>query len=147
MAKQAKKNDTTKELKNKIEELEEELKRSIADYQNFEKRMEEEKKETIKYANRELLLHLLPALDTLFLAGKHTEDEGVKLTVKNVYDVLESIGVKKIETEGKDFDAKTMDCVETVNGEDGKVSSEVKPGFMLHDKLLQPAVVKVGSSN
>src|SRR3989344_3399937 len=69
------------ELKRKNEELEMQVKRVLADYQNLQKRTEGERGEIIKMANRELLLHLLPALDTLILAGKHVDDEGVKLSI------------------------------------------------------------------
>ena len=66
----SKKNDDTKQLRERIAELEGQLLRAVADYRNLEKRFEDEKKEFVKYANRELLLRLIPAFDTLFLAEK-----------------------------------------------------------------------------
>ena len=136
--------DVQTDDKAKIEQLDNQLKRAVADYINLQRRVDEERREVVKFANRELLLSLLPALDTLFLAGKYTEDEGVKLTVKNILEVLKGVGVEKIPTEGHDFDAKTMEAVDIIEGEDGKVIEEAKAGFSLYGKLLSPALVKVG---
>jgi len=143
MAKKEEK-DKRENIEKKLLELEDQLKRSVADFQNLEKRVAEERKHLIKYANYELLSSLLPAFDSLFLAEKYIEDEGLKYTVKSVKDALENVGVQRIETEGKDFDASTMDCVETIEGNEGKVLEEVRPGFMLYDKVIRPASVKVG---
>src|SRR5437016_643439 len=72
----------------KVAELEEQLKRAVADYRNLERRSFEEKTEAIRYANKHLIEALLPALDTLFLAGKYTTDESVKLTIGRILEVL-----------------------------------------------------------
>ena len=133
--------------KKHIEYLKDQLARSVADFRNLEKRHQEEKQEFRKFANRDLLVRLLPAFDMLFLAGKYVEDEGVKLTIKRIEDVFSEIGVKRVETEGKQFDPIVMECVETQSGEDGKVLKEIKPGFTLNGKLLSPATVIVGSGN
>ena len=60
-----------KELETQGKELEDQLKRVLADYQNLEKRTAEEKQELVKSANRGLILRLLPALDTLVIAQKN----------------------------------------------------------------------------
>jgi molecular chaperone GrpE len=132
------------EVDEKFQELENQLKRTLADYQNLEKRVEENRLEWIKLANKQLLLRLLPGLDALQLAEKHTQDEGVKISIKTILDILETEGVKKIETKGRDFDPNLMECIGTVEGEEGKVIEEIRPGFMLHDKILRVAQVTVG---
>ena len=132
------------EVDEKFQELENQLKRPLADYQNLEKRVEENRLEWIKLANKQLLLRLLPGLDALQLAEKHTQDEGVKISIKTILDILETEGVKKIETKGRDFDPNLMECIGTVEGEEGKVIEEIRPGFMLHDKILRVAQVTVG---
>lgn len=139
-----KKSNQLEELEQKVRELEDHLKRAVADYRNFEKRMEEEKKETIKYANRELLLRLIPAFDTLFLAEKFIKDEDLKVTIKHIGNVLSDVGVERVETVGKIFDPNFMEAVATEEGEDHKVIDEIRPGFMLYGRLLRPAQVKVG---
>ncbi|HVT01474.1 MAG TPA: nucleotide exchange factor GrpE [Patescibacteria group bacterium] len=141
-----KKNEEVEQLKKRVEELEDQFKRAVADYRNLEKRFEEEKRETIRYANRDLLINLLPAFDTLFLAEKFIQDEGVKLTVRHVQDILQRVGVERVKTEGQDFDANTMEVVTTEEGEDGKVLEELRPGFVLNGKLIRPAQVKVGKT-
>lgn len=132
------------QLGQKCKELEDQLKRTLADYQNLEKRVEENRLEWVKMANKQLLLRLLPGLDALLLAEKHTQDEGVKLSIKKILDILETEGVKKIETEGKDFDPNLMECVHAVEGEEGKVIEELRPGYLLYDKVLRVAQVTVG---
>ena len=136
--------DKTGDLKKNLEELENQLKRSLADYQNLEKRVEENRVEWIKMANKQLLLRLLPGIDALILAEKHTKDEGITLSIKKILDILEDEGVKKIETKGLDFDPKLMECVCAVEGEEGKVIEELKPGYLLHENLLRAAQVTVG---
>ena len=135
------------ELRKKVEELENHLKRTLADYQNLEKRVAGERQQLIKSANRELILRLLPALDTLILAKKHTDDQGLELATQQLFDILEREGVKKIETLEKNFDPKYMECVATVEGEEGKVIEELKPGYLLNDSVLRPAQVSVGKSS
>lgn len=137
-------NKETLELKKQNEELELQVKRILADYQNLEKRVACERKELIICANKDLIMRLLPVLDTLTMAEKHSEDQGLKLSVKQFIDVLKTEGVEKIETEGKDFDPRTMECVEVKKGEEGKVLSEVRAGYSLNERVLRAAQVMVG---
>jgi molecular chaperone GrpE len=88
----------------------------------------------------------LPGLDSLLLAEKHTQDEGVKLSIKHFLDILEQDGVKKIEAVGKDFDPNLMEAITTQEGENNKVLEEVRSGYMLFDQILRPAQVIVGKS-
>ncbi|KKP79823.1 MAG: Protein GrpE [Candidatus Levybacteria bacterium GW2011_GWB1_35_5] len=141
-----KKNEKQKE-NNDLENLENQLKRALADYQNLEKRVSNEKSEWIKLSNKDLLLRLLPGLDSLLLAQRHTQDEGVKVSIKHFLDILEGEGVKKIETEGKDFDPKLMEAISTKEGEDGKVIEEIRAGYTLFDNVLRPAQVIVGNKS
>lgn len=137
----------TEEKENELEHIENQLKRALADYQNLEKRIAGEKGEWIKIANKDLLLKLLPGLDSLILAETHTQDEGVKLSIKHFLDILEQAGVKKIETVGKDFNPNFMEAVSTMEGQEGKVIEEVRQGYTLFDTILRPAQVVVGSKS
>src|SRR5947209_20332957 len=65
-------------LQERFEELENRYKRALADYQNLEKRVRDDKIQWIKAANKELIGRMLTVLDTLMLAAKHTNDEGIK---------------------------------------------------------------------
>lgn len=131
-------------LQEKVTELESQVKRVLADYQNAEKRTREEKSEWIRIANKELLLRLLPVLDTIVLAAKHSDDKTLGVTLQQFLGVLASEGVKRIQTEEKTFDPKTMECIAVVQGKNNTVLEELRAGFLLHDKVLRPAQVKVG---
>jgi molecular chaperone GrpE len=145
--KMTKKNEKKVEQENtEFANLENQLKRALADYQNLEKRIASEKSSWILASNKNLLLRLLPGLDSLLLAEKHTQDEGVKISIKHFLDILENEGVKKIETVGKDFNPNLMEAITTQEGEDGKVLEEVRAGYMLYDQVLRPAQVIVGKS-
>lgn len=138
-----KKRNETKELQEKVQDLENQLKRAVADYQNLEKRVSEEKSEWIKMANRDLLLKLLPVFDSLILAQRHIQDEGLNLSVKQFLDVLRNVGVERINTQNQTFDPSTMEAIEKT-GDEGKVLEETRAGFTLFGKMLRPAQVKVG---
>jgi molecular chaperone GrpE len=134
----------TDSIEEKLEEFEDKYKRALADYQNLEKRVLEDRREWIRSANRDLLLRLLPILDTLMLASAHEKHASLEVSIKQFLDTLKSEGVEKIETKGKDFDAERMEGVGTQEGDEGKVLAEVRAGYMLHDKLLRAAQVIVG---
>ncbi len=131
----------------KIELLENQLRRAVADYQNLEKRVAEQKSNWIMSANKDLILRLLPGLDNLLLADKHTQDEGVKIAIKHFMDTLEGDGVKKIKTENADFDPNLMEAVTTKTGEEGKVVEELKAGYTLNGEVIRPAQVIVGKAS
>lgn len=132
------------EFKKQVEELDNKYKRALADYQNLEKRTISEKRDFIKIANKDLLLRFLPVLDTLILAEKHIKDQGISISVGQFLDALKAEGVEKIETNGKKFNPELMECVETEEGEEGLVLEEIRSGYKLYDKVLRPAMVKVG---
>lgn len=132
------------ESEDKIQELENQFKRAVADYRNLEKRVQDERIQMIQFANRDLLLKLFPAFDTLFLAEKYVEDAGLKLSIKMLTESLKEVGVERIETEGKDYNPHLMEVVTTDAGEENKVLQELRPGFTLFGKVLRPAHVKVG---
>ncbi len=139
-----KKKDEVKELKERIADLENQLLRAVADYRNLEKRLDEEKKEFVKFANRDLLLRLIPAFDTLFLAEKYVVDEGIKLTIKHLQESLRDVGVERVKAVGEEFSPESMEVVTTEEGEENKVLEELRPGYTLNGKLVRPAQVKVG---
>jgi molecular chaperone GrpE len=129
---------------NELTNLENQLKRALADYQNLERRISAEKAIWIKTANKSLILKLLAVLDNLFLAQKHIQDDGLSLSIQKFLDVLSEEGVSRIESTGRDFDPQTMECVSVQEGENGKVLEEVRPGFIINNETLRPAQVIVG---
>ncbi len=119
--------------------------RALADYQNLEKRVRDEKGEIIRASNKDLLLRFLPILDTLELAQQHEENSTLKVVIDQFLATLKSDEVTKIQTVGKEYDPMTMEVVTTGKGKEGVVIQEVRTGYLLHDKLLRPAQVIVGN--
>lgn len=136
--------DELKKVKKKNADLEDQLKRAVADYRNLEGRVRDERIEFVKYANKTLLEQLLPAFDTLLLAEKYTKDENLKITVKHLLDVLKTAGIEKVETVGAEYNPSTMEAVEVVEGDKDKVIEEAQPGYLMNGKIIRPARVKVG---
>lgn len=134
----------TKGVEEKLEDFENRLKRALADYANLEKRVAREKEDFVKLANAQLIDKLLPALDDLELYGKHLKDKGVSLVYHRFREVLESEGLEEIKASGEKFDPEAMDCVELVSGPKNKVIEVVLKGYLLNNKVLRPAKVKVG---
>ncbi|HEX7042142.1 MAG TPA: nucleotide exchange factor GrpE [Patescibacteria group bacterium] len=132
-------------LLQKIADLEDKYRRVLADYQNLVRRTQEEKREWAKLSNKEMILKLLPILDTLMLAEKHTQDKNFVLTVQHFLSALEEEGVIRIKTIGEEFNPQTMEAVSTVEGESGKVMEEMRAGYLLYDTVLRPAQVIVGA--
>lgn len=135
------------QLKGIATQLDNNYKRALADYQNLQRRTQEEKAEWIKMAGKDVVLKLLPVLDTLMMAAKHLQDKGLDLSIGQFLKVLQDEGVIKIETIGKAFDPNTMEAVTTQEVDDkekGKVIEEARAGFMYHDSVLRPAQVIVG---
>jgi molecular chaperone GrpE len=127
-----------------LKDLEGKYKRALADYQNLEKRIREERIQWIKTASKDLLSRMLPIVDTLLLAQKHSQDKTLQVTTQQFLDLLKSEGVIRIETKNKKFDPKLMECITVEEGEEGNVLEELRAGFMLHETVLRPAGVKVG---
>lgn len=133
------------ELETKNEELNNNWKRALADYQNLEKRMMENGHNTAKYASQKIFQELIAVLDILEKAAEHLKDQGLQLAVDNFLKVLKENGVTKIEVLGKKFDPETMECIEVIeNDKDGEVLEEVRAGYFVYDKVLRAAQVKVG---
>jgi len=126
--------------------------RAEADFANYKKRVEQERAEVIHFANANLIAALLPVLDDFERALENaaadpkaaTWVEGVHLIYRKLRSVLEEHGLTRIEAEGSTFDPNLHEAVMCVEGEEGIVCEEVQKGYRLRDRLLRPAMVKVG---
>lgn len=135
-------------VKSLASQLENNYKRALADYQNLQRRTQEEKSEWIRMATKDFILKILPVLDTLRLTQKHIQDKGLELTIGQFDKVLQEEGIVKIPTEGKPFDPKTMEAVttqEVEKKEKGNVIEEVRAGYMFGEYVLRAAQVVVGA--
>ncbi|MBS3818055.1 nucleotide exchange factor GrpE [bacterium] len=148
-----KKEKEINKLKKEIEEAKEEQLRQLAEKENLRKRMEREKNDYYQYALSEFIKDLLVVLDN-FERALETESkgsekdfkEGIEMIHKQFKDVLKKQGVRLVETKDKEFDPKVQQALITEESDkvDRKEVSEVmQKGYMLHDRLLRPALVKV----
>lgn len=137
--------DSFAQLKQYTQDLEEKYRRVLADYRNLEQRVQVERTQYVKTANRWLLEALLEPLDFMEKATEHIDDKGLKMVIQRFYQVLDGEGLKEIDALGKKFDEKTMEAIDTVDGEENKVLKVAAKGFMLHDQVLRHAKVVVGS--
>jgi molecular chaperone GrpE len=139
--------DQVKKLNERVEELENNWKRALADYKNLERRTVEEKQEFAEFANVVLIQRLLPIVDNLEILEKHVHDTGLKMIIKEFKQILEDSGVSATESDSKHFDSETMDCVETADCEEkdhDKVVETMTRGYKFKNKVLRPAKVRVG---
>lgn len=141
------KNLKIEELQKQLDEVTNNWKRALADYQNLEKRTLEEKLNFSQFANSQLVLKLLvvvDALDQLVKLDQFAKDEHLNLVIKQFRDILAAEGLEKIEVTGKEFNPQEMECVEVIEGEDGLVIEETRAGYKLKGKILRVSQVKVG---
>lgn len=137
---------TTKHLEDQIKTLNENWHRALADYQNLTKRVEKERLDAIIYATGSLMSKFLKIADDLYLAVAHHPDQPwLKLIHADLWKILQDEGLTEIAAAAKPFDPITMDCVNRVPGPKDQVVNVVLGGYKLHDKMLRPAKVEVGS--
>lgn len=147
MKRMKKKTDSDiQELQKQIEEWKGKYLRALADYQNLEKRTQNEKDELRKLAAEIVLARMLPVVDTLTKAKDHIMDAGLNLAYKELETAFAELGFTKIDVAGKKFNPHEMECIEVVAGEDNMVVEELLSGYKLHDKIVRVAQVKVGKT-
>lgn len=154
-----KKTEEQNKLEERVSELENQLKRAVADYRNLEKRISEGRSELTKWGTGELLVKILPVLDHLEQAlGGASEQErqsgwfkGVELAVKELNQVLQTEGLNEIPADpvtshgtGSVFDPAFHEAVDTREGENDKILEVIRKGYTLNGKVLRPAGVVVG---
>jgi molecular chaperone GrpE len=153
----------TQELRQKTEQadravaekndLYDRLLRKQAEFENFRKRTEREMQEAYRRARADILLDILPALDNMERALKHSENadatilhEGLALIYKQLSDALARHGLEAIDSVGNPFDPELHEAVAAEQNddvEDHTVLDELQRGYKLGDRLLRPARVKV----
>jgi molecular chaperone GrpE len=129
--------------------------RSQADLENYIKRADQEKSETVEYANRTLILDLLSILDDFerALASLPVElheqnwTEGIKLIYNKVKAVLETQGLAEIKAKGECFDPYWHEAAGQLEGQEGIVVEEIRKGYKFRDRLLRPSMVMIGAGN
>jgi molecular chaperone GrpE len=135
-------------LKKQVDELKNKYLRALADYQNLENRIKQEREWVVDNANRNLVLRLLPFLDNLEKAEVFVKDEGLKIAKDQLEKVLTEIGLKEIEVLNKEYDPYTAEVIELVGGDKDNVVTEVlRKGYRMGEKILRVAQVKVSKKS
>lgn len=134
------------------------LLRASAEYDNFKKRAQREAEEFRRFANETLIKELLPVVDNLERAvessgaskdGGNGIVQGVEMTLREINKVLERFNLKAIESKGQPFDPNFHQAVlqeESDAQPDNTVLKEMQKGYLLHDRLIRPAMVVVAKA-
>ncbi|MCA1554321.1 MAG: nucleotide exchange factor GrpE [Chloroflexi bacterium] len=127
--------------------------RAQAEFQNFRKRQERESAEARAMASADMVKTLLPVLDDFDRAFRNVPEEyaddswinGFRLIERKFKQVLEQAGVKPIETVGKTFNPNFHESVASEERDEphGTILEEYRKGYILNDKVLRPAMVKI----
>ncbi len=159
------------DLKKKIEELEKKNKelskksserdeyhdkylRTLAEYDNAKKRMERDIRDFVTFANKKIIIELLPIVDSFDRAREAAKQhkngavfsEGLELILKQLHKSLEDNGVEKIKTIGEIFDPhihEAIQAVQTDKYQEDIVAEEISTGYLLNGKLIRAAKVKI----
>jgi molecular chaperone GrpE len=136
------------------EENRERYVRALADLDNLRRRTRQEREELIRFAGERVISALLPVIDNLDRANqaaRETADlealrQGLEMIGRQLGDILAAEGLKPIEAVGREFDPVYHEAVgqqESADAPDNAVVQEYRKGYMLHDKVVRPAMVVV----
>ena len=152
-AKLKKREDEIKQLREDAEDLKNDFLRLAAEKDNLRKRLEREKSDYFQFALSDVLKEFLTVLDNFerALASGNREDcdslrEGIELIYKQYLDLLKKQGVQPIVCEDTAFDPRIQQAFMTEESEEvdePTVGEEFQKGYMHHERLLRPSLVKV----
>ena len=139
--------------KQEIEEKDDRIKRLIAEFENFKKRSSKERENLYNSIIGDIITSFLPIIDNLEKAVTiETEDEkyrqGIELVLKQFRDVLESNGVKEIESIGQTFNPELHEAITSVTDENlgvQEIKEEYRKGYMIGDKVIRHSLVVVAN--
>lgn len=144
------------ELQRERDDFKDRWLRKSAEFDNYRKRIERERREQADQAVTDLLLELLSVVDDFDRAltvdageGGSAYRKGIELIHGKLQDLLRKQGVKAIDALGADFDPNVHMAVmheESPDHREGEVIGELQKGYLLHERLLRPAMVKVAKA-
>lgn len=149
-------NDPLQKAQEELESLKDKYLRTVAEFDNYRKRSLKEKTELVLNGGEKTITAILPVLDDMERAVANADkadsvkalEEGWELIFKKLRIILEGLGVKKIDTDDKEFDVDFHEAIAMVPGmgddKKGKVVDCVQTGYTLNDKVIRHAKVAVG---
>jgi molecular chaperone GrpE len=148
--------DQVQKLLGEKQELMDTLVRRQADFENYRKRVEKERQHDRRRGLEAVIEHLLPVLDAFDRALTESTDsayleyrKGFELIQRQLWETLAKQGLVRIDAVGQEFNPHfhhAIERVETAEHAEGMVVGELQPGYMFHDKVLRPAMVRVASA-
>jgi molecular chaperone GrpE len=149
--------DTLDAVQRERDELRDRLLRAAAEFDNFRKRTERERREYAEWAAADLLGDVVAVLDDFERAlaapsppEARTYRDGVELIHRQLLDLIKKRGVVAIAAEGQDFDPAVHQAVahdEAPGARDGEILNELRRGYRLGERLLRPAMVRVAKAS
>lgn len=147
-------NDQMTRMQDELNQTKEQLLRTMADFQNFRKRNQEQSAQLRQFATENLVTALLPVLDNFERTVQHLQSgasaeqvmAGVSAVERQLRSVLEGQNVRRIEAMGKPFDPELHEAIgfeRVMDAEPDTVVVEVEPGYKMGDRVIRPARVKV----
>jgi molecular chaperone GrpE len=130
-----------------IDQLKEQLARSQADYQNLEKRIEQQRQLFITLATSTIISKMIDVLDDLYITQSHLKDQGLEIAINKFIAVLKVEGLEEIIADSQEFDPNLMDCLEVKKGIENQVLEVRKKGYKLNGQVIRPAQVIVGKQS
>ena len=144
------------ELEAAMAESKEKNLRLLAEFENYKKRTMRERLDLLNSASKDVIIALLPVLDDFDRAKRHAEEEssdeqfseGVRLVYNRLYNTLQSLGLKAMESTGEGFDPELHEAITEVPAPDentkGRILDVIERGYLLNDKIIRHAKVVVG---
>ncbi|OGC13410.1 nucleotide exchange factor GrpE [candidate division WOR-1 bacterium RIFOXYC2_FULL_37_10] len=139
---------------NENKELKDKFLRTLADFDNYKKRISKEKEDLLKFGNETLICELLPVLDCFdhaIASAKKSNDEniikGIELVKKQMIDTLLKLGVQEIESLDKPYDPHFHEAMSKQESDkpENTIIQELRKGYILNEKLIRPAMVIVSA--
>ena len=143
----------------RAQNMEDRFLRVNAEFENYKKRMIRESSDRLKYFHLDLIKELLPSLDNLDRAISHAKSEnndvdsmieGLEMVNKMTHEVFEKFGVSRVDTIGEVFDPNFHQAVGVVESDsvpENHIVEECLGGYLLHDRIIRPAMVRVSGKN
>lgn len=142
------------QLSQELAEAKDKYLRLFAEFDNYKKRTARERLELIRTASEDVVAKLLPVLDDFDRAKKNAEQggesfsEGVQLVYQKLFQVLNSVGLKAMDSEEIEFDPELHEAITKIPAQDekmkGKIIDHVEKGYYLNDKIIRHAKVVIG---
>ena len=151
--KKTRKNAEVEKLKAELNEVNDRLLRTAAEFDNYKKRTEREKLSVAEYAKANVMKTLLPILDNAdraagFEAGTEQYNKGIEMIVKELGTLADKLGLKEIGVAGEEFNPEIHEAIMHIDDEnlgENTVAAVMQKGYKIGDTVIRPAMVQVAN--